>query len=56
MSAMPTFLDCIVIYLVSICIYLSIVYNFGQCQEDINYKKMKKKINKKINKLIEVNK
>ena len=36
---MPTFIDCIVIYLVSICIFLSMMYNFGLCQKEINYKK-----------------
>ena len=39
MSAMPTFIDCIVIYLVSIRIFLSMMYNFGLCQKEINYKK-----------------
>ena len=38
---MQTFIDCIVIYLVSICIFLSMLYNFGLCQKEINYKKIR---------------
>ena len=34
---MPTFINCTVIYLVSMCIYLCIVYNFGLCQKEITY-------------------